>query len=88
MIITAEVVAHEGHNVATFYTPGEYLHTKTDKGIIMLMERSISEFMVKVTPKIYLKYVIIVSKGKLILYLKMQKDGYNLIWSALIFYIK
>ena len=40
----------------------------------------------KVSPKIYRKYVILSSKGKPLLYVRIKKMVYGLIWSALLFY--
>ena len=42
--------------------------------------------MVKVSPKIYRKYVIVSSKGELILYVQILKVLYGLLQIALLFY--
>ena len=58
--------------MATFYIPGAYIHTETDEGVIMLLEGALYEIMVKVSPKIYKNYVIVSSKGKMLLYVQIK----------------
>ena len=53
---------------------------------IMLLEVPLAKLMVKLDPKIYRKYVTICSKGKLLNNLKMHKDIYGLLRSALLVY--
>ena len=74
--------------MASFDTPGAYIHTETNEEVIMVPEGSLSEFMMKLDPKIYRKYVTINSRGKSILYVKMHKSLYGFLRSALIFYKK
>ena len=62
MFATASVDSHEGRNVATFDILGAYLHTKIYKDVIMFMEVSRSEIMVKVAPNKYQKRVIVTIK--------------------------
>ena len=73
MFITAAVDAHEDFYVAIFDIPGEYLHTEIGKDLPTFLEGALSEIMVKVAPKIYEKYVIMISKGKLLLYVQIKK---------------
>ena len=54
----------------------------------MFLEVALADIMVKVAPKIYRKYVIMVSKGKLLLYVQIQKVFHGLLVSALMFYRK
>ena len=55
---------HECCYVATFEIPGLYLHTEIDEEVIMFLVEELAELVLKVSPKIYRKYVIINSKGK------------------------
>ena len=71
LFITASVGAYEGQDVATFDTLREYFHTKTDEDIIMMLEGEIAEVMVKVSSKIYQKYVIMISNGKPLIYVQI-----------------
>ena len=68
-----------------FDIPGAYLHTETDKEVSMLLEGQLADIMVKVAPKIYLKYETMISKGELLLYVKAKKSMYGLLRSALLF---
>ena len=54
----------------------------------MLLEGSIPELMVKVAPKIYQKYVIMIVQGKPHLYVQMPKLLYGLLCDALMLYGK
>ena len=54
----------------------------------MFLEGALAELMVKVAPKIYQKYFIVISKGKPLLYVQIQKALYVLLCSALLFYRK
>ena len=72
----------------SFDIMGIYLHTETDQDFIMVLEGPLSKLMMKVDPKLYSKYVKINSKGKSILYVKMHKDLYEFLRSAVLFYKK
>ena len=78
--------AHEGRDVTIFEILGEYIHIETDKDVIIFMELELAEIMVKISPKIYLKYGIMSSKGKPLLYVQIKKALYGLIRSALLFW--
>ena len=54
----------------------------------MILQGVLTELMVKVDPKLYHKYVIYDSKGRMILYVEMQKALYGMLKSALLFYKK
>ena len=54
----------------------------------MLLEVALSEIMVKVPPKIYWKYVIMIRKEKQLRYDQIQKALYGLLHSELMFYRK
>ena len=55
--------------------------------MIMKMNGSLAELMVKTDPKIYRKYFTI-EKGRQVLYLRLQKALYGMMKSALLFYKK
>ena len=55
--------------------------------MIMLLYEALAELMVKLAPNIYRKYVIVSIKGKLLLYVQIQKVLYGLLHSTLLFYI-
>ena len=68
--------------------PGAFLHTEQDEDVWVLMDGTLAELMVKVSPEIYSKYVTINSKGKKKLYVKLKKALYGCLRSALLFYRK
>ena len=79
VFVTAAVVSHEGQYVSTLNITGVYLRTETYKGVITLMEGALADLVVKVAPKVYLKYVIRIRKGKPLLYIQIQKSLYGLL---------
>ena len=68
--------------------PGAFLHTATDENVIVLLIGELCELMVRLSPKIYRKYVNIGRGGKPMLYVKLLKSVYGLMISALLFYRK
>ena len=88
ILLTSAIDAHEGREVATIDIPGAYLHTDTDEEIVMLLRGKLAELMAQVDPKLYRKYITKDSKGRPILYVRMQKALYGLLRSALLFYLK
>ena len=73
VLITAAAKAREVWDVAAFDIPGEYLHTETDKDVIILMEVTLDELTVKVSTNIYQKYAIMINKRKPLLYFQMKR---------------
>ena len=73
VLIIVVLDADEGSDVETFDIPGGYLHTETDEEVILLLEVSLNEIMVKVETNIYRKYVIISRNKKPLLYIQIQK---------------
>ena len=91
VFITATIDAHEGRDVATVDVPGAFLHTDVDPNdetVHMVLRGVLAELMVKVDPKLYTKYVIHDKKGRMVLYVTMQKALYGMLKSALLFYKK
>ena len=52
----------------------------------MRMRGRLAELLVKVAPKIYMKYVTINSKGETVLYVKLLNALYGIMKAALLFY--
>jgi hypothetical protein len=88
VFITAVIDMHEGHDVACFDIPGAFLHANVDEDITMVLKGRLAELMVQVAPNLYRKYITVNKKGTAILYVKMQKNLYGLLRSALLFYKK
>ena len=91
VFITSCIYAHEKRDVATVDVPGAFLHNNVDPEddtVHMILQGVLAELMVKVEPELYRKYVIYDSKGRMILYVKMQKALYGMLKSVLLFYKK
>ena len=69
-----------------FDIPGAYLHAETDKYVIMVLEGTLEELMVKVDPSLYRKYFTTNLKVNPLLYVKMHKALYVILCRALLFY--
>ena len=54
----------------------------------MFIEGALSELVANVAPNTYRNYVIIISKGKPLLYVQKKKVLYGLLHSALLLYMK
>ena len=53
----------------------------------MIFNGILTELLVNIEPKIYRNYVVL-EKGVKLLYMKLQKYLYGLLFSALLFYLK
>ena len=87
VFVTATIDAKEKREIVTIDIPGAFLHADNNDYVIMKMNGSLAELMVKTDPKIYRKYVTI-EKGRQVLYLRLQKALYGMMKSALLFYKK
>jgi hypothetical protein len=89
VLLTAVIDAHEGRNVAVIDIPNAFVQTSleddADKAI-MRLQGKLAELMVKVAPEIYTKYVIINSKGKTVLYVRLLNTLYGIMKAALLYY--
>ena len=70
--------------------PGVFLHAKLEDEdeVIMVVEECLAGLMVIIESKVNRKYVTINSRGRPVLYIKLQKALYGLLESALLFYNK
>ncbi len=78
VFVTATIDAKEKREVVTINIPEAFLHANNDDYVIMKMNGSLAELMVKSDPKIYRKYVMI-EKGRQVLYLRLQKALYGML---------
>ena len=56
--------------------------------VSMRLDGILAELMVKVAPKLYPKFITINAKGKLVLYVQLEKAAYGMMESTLLFYCK
>eukprot|EP00957_Ditylum_brightwellii_P212308 15367176-Ditylum_brightwellii.AAC.4 len=78
--------AKENRDAATTDIPGAYLNAEIDNYVIMVLEGSLAELLVKTTPNIYRKYSGIGKDNKPVLYVQLKKALYGCLKSAFLFY--
>jgi hypothetical protein len=88
VLITGAIDAYEGRDDALCDLPGAFLHTLTDKKVIMILCGELCELMCMIDPKLCQKYICKDKRGKPILYVELYKSLYGLMRSALLFYKK
>ena len=71
VMLTSVIDAKERRYVGTCDLPSAFLHTSTDEDVMMVLEGSLAELMVKVDPSLYRKFVTTSSKGKSLLYVNI-----------------
>jgi hypothetical protein len=64
------------------------VNTDSDENVLMVLKDDMAEMMVEIAPNIYRKHITTNSKGRPILYVRLQKMLYGLLRSALMFYRK
>ena len=77
--------------MAAIYVPSPFLHTPMDPKdlkVPMTLQEKLEELVVKFDPKLYRKLVSPDSKGRMILYVEMQKALYRILKCTLLFYLK
>jgi hypothetical protein len=89
VLLTAIIDTHEGHNVAVIDIPNAFVQTRLEDDAnkaIMRLCGKLAELMVKVTPEIYTKYVIINTKGDTVLYVRLLNALYGILKATLLYY--
>ena len=85
---TAAISAFEKRFNRSFDIPSAFVNTNSDENVLMVLKDDMAEMMVKIAPNIYRKHITTNSKGRPILYVRLQKMLYGLLRSALMFYRK
>jgi hypothetical protein len=85
IFIQCTIFAHEGCNVATCNIPDAFLQADSPDYVLMCLDGILAELMVTITPNIYRKYITTNAKGKLVLYVQLEKVLYGMMKSALLF---
>ena len=88
VFLTGVVDAHERRAVAILDIQNGFLHSENDEYVLMLLRGKLSELLVKVDPSLYRKYIITSKQGVSMLYVKLTKDLYGMLRSAMLFYKK
>ena len=86
--ITATIAAKEGRRVRCYDIPSVFVNTDVDQDVIMVLKGELADLMIQIAPETYRKYVTVDRKGTRILYVKLQKALYGLMWASLLFYRK
>jgi hypothetical protein len=86
VMITAEVEAHDGRDVAVVDAPGAFLSAYMDEEVLMTSRGRLAELMVKTASNIYRKYITLDSNNRPVLYVLLQNALYGCLRSALLFY--
>ena len=86
--ITVLIAAHERRVVRCYDIPSAFVNTDINEDVTMVLKGELTEMMIQIAPKVYQKYMAMDKKGTKILYLKLQKALYGLVWVSLLFYRK
>ena len=85
LFITSMIYTKEIRDVAITNIPSAYLQVDMDKDACMMLERLITEPMVKVATEMYSSYMIY-GGGESIIYVKLKNAVYWYLQSTLLFY--
>jgi hypothetical protein len=73
IFIQSTIFAHEQHNVATCDIPGAFLQADNPDYVLMHLDGTFAELMVKTAPHMYQKFVTTNAKGKPVFYVQLEK---------------
>jgi hypothetical protein len=88
IFLQATILAHKKREVALCNIPGAFLQADNPDYVLMRLDGILAELMVTVAPIIHRKYITTNAKGKLVLYVQLEKALYGMMKSALLFYRK
>jgi hypothetical protein len=88
IFIQSTIYARGNRDVATCDIHGAFLQANNPDLVLMRLDGILAELMVRVSPKIYHKFITINAKGKSVLYVQLEKAVYGMMKSALLFYHK
>ena len=86
VLITTEIYATEGQDVAVIDTPGAFLTADTDKGVIVILEKKMVDAMLEIDRNIYGKYVICGGNGEKHMYVRLSKAMYGTLKAEILYY--
>mmetsp|Transcript_1114 Transcript_1114/g.1744 ORF Transcript_1114/g.1744 Transcript_1114/m.1744 type:complete len:107 (+) Transcript_1114:235-555(+) len=78
------ISAHEKQSVATADIAGAYLNADMDEEVYVRFTGSMMELLCEICPEY--KELLVEEKGKMVLYVRLNKALYGCIWSALLWY--
>eukprot|EP00957_Ditylum_brightwellii_P078671 5981757-Ditylum_brightwellii.AAC.1 len=86
VMITSVIDAKEGRDVAITDIPDAYLTADMDDFVVMVLEGTLAELLVKTASNVYQKYLGVGKDNKPVLYVQLRKALYGYLKSALLFY--
>jgi hypothetical protein len=85
-MLSCIIDAKENRFVATEDIPGAFMQADMDEDVYMKLEGTMAELLVRISPKLYRKYVQLVN-SRSILYIKLRKALYGtLVRASLLFW--
>ncbi len=88
ILLQCNIFAHEQRGVATCDIPDAFLQANNPDYVLMHLDGILAELMVSIAPNTYPKYITVITKGKPVLYVQLEKALYGMMKSALLFYHK
>jgi hypothetical protein len=85
VMLSATIDAMEELNVDTIYIPGAFMQADIDEVVHVRFEVEIAKMLVRMDPKLYLKYVRD-ENGKAVLYVELLNALYGTLRAALLFW--
>ena len=85
VLVTAEIDATEGQDVAVIDTPGAFLTTYMDKEVIVILEDEMFDTMLEINKNVYRKYAIHGKNGKKYMHVRLSKAVYKTLKAALLY---
>ena len=85
LFLIGVIDAHEHRAVGMLNVKNDFLHAENYEYMLMLLFGKISEPLVKVDPKLYIKYVIALNEGVHMLYVKLTKSLNGMLRSVMVF---
>jgi hypothetical protein len=86
--ITAMIAASKGRRIRCYDVPSTFVNTDVDEDVIIVLKGELADMMIQNAPDIYRTYITVDRKGMRILYVKLQKALYGLMWASLLIYRK
>ena len=83
VLMSCIIDATENRVVATTDIPGAYLHANMDDFVVMKMQGTLAELMVRADRSIYGKYLTTDTKGRSVMYLVLKKSLYGCLRSSI-----
>jgi hypothetical protein len=88
VFLVAGILAWQRRKNRCFDISSAFPTTDTDKEVIMVLKGELEDYLIRMHTAIYQPYAIVDSRGRTLLYVRLQKALYGLMREALLFYKK